>query len=168
MDKNCKNLYSKLKIFDWRFLMEGAELIDTTSNSMDRLLQYLDTNLTTLHDNLNEDNFERILFVIWDILSESLYQLVHNNLEVRLRETYNILSLFVFSNFFQTISIVNRKGDHHRSTRTFIAHCTPLFDTLISEPTRQQMLKCWRRSSTFWSFMASRQPSWYIVITRSG
>ncbi|XP_016908252.2 protein unc-13 homolog 4B isoform X9 [Apis cerana] len=66
-----------------RFLMEGAELIDTTSNSMDRLLQYLDTNLTTLHDNLNEDNFERILFVIWDILSESLYQLVHNNLEKR-------------------------------------------------------------------------------------
>lgn len=65
--------------------MEGAELIDTTSNSMDRLLQYLDTNLTTLHDNLNEDNFERILFVIWDILSESLYQLVHNNLEVRYR-----------------------------------------------------------------------------------
>lgn len=91
MDKNCKNLYSKLKIFDLRFLMEGAELIDTTSNSMDRLLQYLDTNLTTLHDNLNEDNFERILFVIWDILSESLYQLVHNNLEVRLKETYNIL-----------------------------------------------------------------------------
>lgn len=72
-------------MFDWRFLMEGAELIDTTSNSMDRLLQYLDTNLTTLHDNLNEDNFERILFVIWDILSESLYQLVHNNLEVRYR-----------------------------------------------------------------------------------
>lgn len=60
-------------------------MIDTTSNSMDRLLQYLDTNLTTLHDNLNEDNFERILFVIWDILSESLYQLVHNNLEVRYR-----------------------------------------------------------------------------------
>lgn len=103
MDKNCKNLYSKLKIFDLRFLMEGAELIDTTSNSMDRLLQYLDTNLTTLHDNLNEDNFERILFVIWDILSESLYQLVHNNLEVRHRKTYNILSLFIrgiFSNNF--------------------------------------------------------------------
>lgn len=62
--------------------MEGAELIDTTSNSMERLLQYLDSNLTTLHDYLNEDNFERILFVIWDTISESLYQLVHSNLEV--------------------------------------------------------------------------------------
>lgn len=49
---------------------------------MDRLLQYLESNLTTLHDNLNEDNFERILLVIWDLMSENLYQLVHNNLEV--------------------------------------------------------------------------------------
>ncbi|KAK9305781.1 hypothetical protein QLX08_003300 [Tetragonisca angustula] len=66
-----------------RYLMEGAELIDTTSNSMERLLQYLDSNLTTLHDHLNEDNFERILLVIWDTISESLFQLVHNNLERR-------------------------------------------------------------------------------------
>ncbi|XP_043520293.1 protein unc-13 homolog 4B isoform X10 [Frieseomelitta varia] len=66
-----------------RYLMEGAELIDTTSNSMERLLQYLDSNLTTLHDYLNEDNFERILLVIWDTISESLFQLVHNNLERR-------------------------------------------------------------------------------------
>lgn len=87
--------------FDERFLMEGAELIDTTSNSMDRLLQYLDTNLTTLHDNLNEDNFERILFVIWDILSESLYQLVHNNLEVRCLEKRDsfVLSVFALQQF---------------------------------------------------------------------
>ena len=66
-----------------RYLMEGAELIDTTSNAMDRLLQYLDNNLTTLHDNLNEDNFERVLIVIWEIMSETLYQLVNNNLEKR-------------------------------------------------------------------------------------
>ncbi|XP_011304160.1 protein unc-13 homolog D isoform X1 [Fopius arisanus] len=66
-----------------RYLMEGAELIDTTSNAMDRLLQYLDSNITTLHDNLNEDNFERVLLVIWQIMSETLFQLVHNNLEKR-------------------------------------------------------------------------------------
>lgn len=65
-----------------RYLMEGAELIDTTSNAMDRLLQYLDSNITILHDNLNEDNFERVLLVIWEIMSETLYQLVQNNLEV--------------------------------------------------------------------------------------
>ncbi|XP_015606405.1 protein unc-13 homolog 4B isoform X3 [Cephus cinctus] len=66
-----------------RYLMEGAELIDTTSNAMDRLLHYLDSNLTTLHDNLNEDNFERVLLVIWEILSETLYELVNDNLEKR-------------------------------------------------------------------------------------
>ncbi|XP_072759284.1 protein unc-13 homolog 4B isoform X7 [Anoplolepis gracilipes] len=66
-----------------RYLMEGAELIDTTSNAMDRLLQYLDSNLATLHDNLNEDNFKRILLVIWEIMSETLYELVNTNLEKR-------------------------------------------------------------------------------------
>lgn len=66
-----------------RYLMEGAELIDTTSNAMDRLLQYLDSNLITLHDNLNEENFKRVLLVIWEIMSDTLYQLVHNNLERR-------------------------------------------------------------------------------------
>lgn len=67
--------------------MEGAELIDTTSNAMDRLLQYLDSNLSTLHDNLNEDNFNRILLVIWDIMSQTLFELVKNNLEVFMRNT---------------------------------------------------------------------------------
>jgi len=62
--------------------MEGAELIDTTSNAMDRLLQYLDSNLLTLHNNLNEDNFKRILLVIWEIISQRLFELVNANLEV--------------------------------------------------------------------------------------
>ncbi|KAL6262717.1 hypothetical protein P5V15_005509 [Pogonomyrmex californicus] len=66
-----------------RYLMEGAELIDTTSNAMDRLLQYLDSNLVILHDNLNEDNFNRVLLVIWEIMSQTLYELVNINLEKR-------------------------------------------------------------------------------------
>lgn len=65
-----------------RYLVEGAELIDTTSNAMDRLLQYLDSNITILHDNLNEDNFNRVLLVIWEIMSQTLYELVNNNLQV--------------------------------------------------------------------------------------
>ncbi|XP_011687719.1 PREDICTED: protein unc-13 homolog D isoform X4 [Wasmannia auropunctata] len=66
-----------------RYLKEGAELIDTTSNAMDRLLQYLDNNLETLHNNLNEDNFNRVLLVIWEIISQTLYELVNINLEKR-------------------------------------------------------------------------------------
>ena len=67
-----------------RYLTEGAELSDTTSNAMDRLMEYLDSNLITLHDNLNEDNFQRILTVIWEIMADILYQLVNSNLEVRI------------------------------------------------------------------------------------
>lgn len=63
--------------------MEGAELIDTTSNAMDRLLHYLDSNLTTLHENLNEENFNTVLLVIWEIISETLWELINSNLEVR-------------------------------------------------------------------------------------
>ncbi|XP_012537969.2 protein unc-13 homolog 4B isoform X3 [Monomorium pharaonis] len=66
-----------------RYLMEGAELIDTTSNAMDRLLQYLDSNLIILHDNLNKDNFNRVLLVIWEIVSQTLYEIVNTNLEKR-------------------------------------------------------------------------------------
>lgn len=68
--------------------MEGAELSDSTSNSMDRLMEYLDSNFITLHDNLNDDNFQRILMVIWEIMAEILCQLVENNLEV---ELYNYI-----------------------------------------------------------------------------
>jgi len=84
----------------FRYLMEGAELIDTTSNAMDRLLQYLDSNLLTLHDNLNEDNFKRILLVIWEIISQTLFELVNANLEVFIRkwqeETFHSHRTLVF------------------------------------------------------------------------
>lgn len=144
--------------------MEGAELIDTTSNTMDRLLQYLDNNLTTLHDNLNEDNFERVLLVIWDIISETLYQLVNNNLEV-LAESFPTLLLDIcildktFDQSFLPILLFiflllllkypsnvctflfHRKGDRHRFTPISIEPCTPLFDISTSEPTKLRTLR---------------------------
>lgn len=75
--------------------MEGAELIDTTSNAMDRLLQYLDSNLATLHDNLNKDNFKRVLLVIWEIISQKLYELINTNLEVNIKSHKHIFSCHV-------------------------------------------------------------------------
>ncbi|XP_043464815.1 protein unc-13 homolog 4B isoform X5 [Leptopilina heterotoma] len=66
-----------------RYLMEGAELIDTTSNAMDRLLHYLDSNLSTLHENLNQENFNTVLLVIWELISETLWDMVNSNLEKR-------------------------------------------------------------------------------------
>lgn len=66
-----------------RFLTEGAEHIQQDSNSLDRLMMYLEDSLKMLHNELNEWNFQRILDAIWMELSSILYQLVERNLEKR-------------------------------------------------------------------------------------
>lgn len=65
-----------------RFLTEGAELLHQDSNSMDRLMMYLEDSLKTLNSELNEVNFERTLDLIWTELSVILYELVQSNLDV--------------------------------------------------------------------------------------
>lgn len=82
-----------------RFLTEGAELLHQDSNSMDRLMMYLEDSLKTLHTELNDVNFARVLDSIWTQLSTILYHLVNTSLEKRrppmffsnLRETLHIL-----------------------------------------------------------------------------
>jgi len=68
-----------------RFLLEGAELLRQENNCMDRLMKYLDDNLLTLHSHLNTDNFNRIVAIIWENLSHTMYDLVESNLEVSLK-----------------------------------------------------------------------------------
>lgn len=65
-----------------RYLTEGAELLNQDSNSMDRLMMYMDDSLKTLHAELNDVNFKRVLDTIWEELSVILYQLVQSNLDV--------------------------------------------------------------------------------------
>lgn len=65
-----------------RFLLQGAELIHQDSNSMDRLMNYLEESLTTLHSELNEVNFERVLDSIWTELAVIIYELIQSNLDV--------------------------------------------------------------------------------------
>lgn len=65
-----------------RFLTEGAEVLHKDSNSMERLMAYLEGSLATLYDSLNEINFGRILDGIWEELSIIIYDLVHSNLQV--------------------------------------------------------------------------------------
>lgn len=65
-----------------RFLTEGAEVLHKDSNSMERLMAYLEGSLATLYDSLNEINFGRILDGIWEELSVIIYDLVHSNLQV--------------------------------------------------------------------------------------
>lgn len=65
-----------------KFLLEGAEFLHQDSNSMDRLMMYLEESLATLNTELNEVNFERVLDAIWTELSSILYELVQSNLDV--------------------------------------------------------------------------------------
>ncbi|KRF80897.1 uncharacterized protein Dvir_GJ14122, isoform E [Drosophila virilis] len=66
-----------------RFLTEGAEVLHKDSNSMERLMMYLERSLTTLYDTLNEVNFGRILDGIWGELSIIIYDLIQSNLDKR-------------------------------------------------------------------------------------
>lgn len=65
-----------------KFLQEGAEVLHEDSNSMDRLMLYMEESLTTLFAELNETNFQRILDAIWLELSIILLELVQVNLDV--------------------------------------------------------------------------------------
>ncbi|XP_058814021.1 protein unc-13 homolog 4B isoform X2 [Topomyia yanbarensis] len=82
-----------------RFLVEGAELLQQDSNSIDRLMMYLEESLAMLNGELNEMNFERVLDAIWSELATILYDLIQSNLDKRrppaffanLRDTLHIL-----------------------------------------------------------------------------
>jgi hypothetical protein len=82
-----------------RFLTEGAELFDTDSNAMDRLMMYMEDSLKTLHTELNDENFMRVLDAIWVELSCILYDLVKSSLDRRRPPSF-------YSNLRHTLQIM--------------------------------------------------------------
>uniref|UniRef100_A0A1B6D354 C2 domain-containing protein n=1 Tax=Clastoptera arizonana TaxID=38151 RepID=A0A1B6D354_9HEMI len=82
-----------------RFLMEGAELLNQDSNSVDRLMQYLDENLVTLHSQLNPDNFDRILNIVFEKVAKIIYDVVESSLEKRRPPSF-------FANLKQTLKVL--------------------------------------------------------------
>ncbi|RVE50828.1 hypothetical protein evm_004577 [Chilo suppressalis] len=66
-----------------RFLIEGAELLHQDCSSMERVMRYLEANLDTLYQHLNNENFSRTLDIVWEQLGEVLYELIQVNLEHR-------------------------------------------------------------------------------------
>lgn len=89
-----------------RLLVEGAELFHQDCNSIDRLMMYVDNNLGMLHNQLNEENFKRILEIVWDNLARILDDLIQSNLEVSCSNTNEaILNVF----------FVSRNVDRHLS-----------------------------------------------------
>lgn len=67
-----------------KFLIEGGEVINTNNTHLENLMQYLDENLCTLNDELNEENFQRILDIMVDQIATIMFNLIQNNLEVKI------------------------------------------------------------------------------------
>ncbi|XP_017783309.1 PREDICTED: protein unc-13 homolog D isoform X2 [Nicrophorus vespilloides] len=91
VDKMCPSMK--------RLLVEGAELYNQDNNSIDRVLRYLDNNLATLHEELNEENFNKTLDIIWAQLATILEELIQSNLEKRRPPSF-------FANLHETLKIM--------------------------------------------------------------
>ncbi|XP_062536569.1 protein unc-13 homolog 4B isoform X2 [Armigeres subalbatus] len=105
-----------------RFLVEGAELLQQDSNSMDRLMMYMEDSLSMLNSELNEINFERVLDAIWSELTTILYDLIQSNLDKRrppaffanLRDTLHIM--------VQNFKSAENRESQHASDRDTLIH----------------------------------------------
>ncbi|XP_048485356.1 protein unc-13 homolog 4B isoform X3 [Plutella xylostella] len=84
-----------------RFLVEGAELLHHDCSSMERVMRYLEANLDTLYQHLNNENFSRTLDIVWEQLGEVLYELIQANLEKRRPPSF-------FSNLHECLKIMVR------------------------------------------------------------
>ncbi|XP_050433740.1 protein unc-13 homolog 4B [Adelges cooleyi] len=71
-----------------KFLTEGGETINTHNNHLDNLIQYLDENLCTLSNELNEENFQRILDIIVEQLANIMHKLIQNSLDKKKPPSY--------------------------------------------------------------------------------
>lgn len=65
-----------------KLLIEGAEILHQDSNSIDRVMRYLDRNLANLFEYLNDENFNRMLSIFWDSLSMILHDIFKTNVDV--------------------------------------------------------------------------------------
>ena len=59
------------------FLVKSTNLVTYASRDKTAVLKYLDENLVMLKDNLTEDNFDRVLAVIWDSSAQTLEELIY-------------------------------------------------------------------------------------------
>ncbi|XP_071447692.1 protein unc-13 homolog 4B isoform X2 [Hetaerina americana] len=82
-----------------RFLQEGAELLNQENNIMDRLMQYLDDNLMTLHSSLSTENFEQTLEIIWGNVEAMLLTMVEAGVEKRRPPSF-------FANLHETLRML--------------------------------------------------------------
>lgn len=107
-----------------RFLQEGAELLHQQCNVIDRLMTYLDDNLGTLNSKLNSVNFNRFLDVIWETISNVLFGLVQNGIEVGFRNFGGFCLPFEVERQNLNCDVCYRKDDHLHFSLIYMKRCT--------------------------------------------
>ena len=65
------------------FLLKSTNLVTYAARDKTAILNYLDENLVLLKQNLTDDNFERILAVIWESSAQTLEETIYMCIEVR-------------------------------------------------------------------------------------
>ncbi|XP_047990570.1 protein unc-13 homolog 4B isoform X3 [Leguminivora glycinivorella] len=130
-----------------RFLMEGAELLHQDCSSMDRVMRYLEANLDTLYQQLNNDNFSRTLDIVWEQLGEVLYELIQANLEKRRPPSF-------FSNLHECLKIMIRsfrqdnKDIYSSETLKRVEYLLKLHGMETRELIHQYHLERWQEQQT--------------------
>ncbi|XP_045469629.1 protein unc-13 homolog 4B isoform X2 [Harmonia axyridis] len=82
-----------------RLLIEGAELFNQDNNSVDRLMSYVDNNLSTLYRELNEENFDRTIYMVWEQVGKILNDIIQTSLENRRPPSF-------FANLHKTLNLM--------------------------------------------------------------
>lgn len=130
-----------------RFLVEGAELLDQGCSSMERVMLYLEANLDTLYNHLNSENFSRTLDIVWEQLSEILFQLIESNLEKRRPPAF-------FANLNECLKIMIRsfkqdnRENHSSKTLQQVEYLLKLHGMETAELVHQFHLERWQEQQT--------------------
>ncbi|XP_067616077.1 protein unc-13 homolog 4B isoform X2 [Eurosta solidaginis] len=82
-----------------RLLAEGAEVVHEDSNSMEKLMMYMESSLKMLYGILNELNFSRVLDAIWTELAVMMHDLIKVNIDKRRPPSF-------FHNLKQTLGVM--------------------------------------------------------------
>ena len=70
------------------FLLKSTNLVTYAARDKTAVLNYLDENLVLLKKNLTEDNFERVLAVIWESSAQTLEELIYVCIDNKKPPTY--------------------------------------------------------------------------------
>ncbi|CAH2982555.1 unnamed protein product [Chilo suppressalis] len=130
-----------------RFLIEGAELLHQDCSSMERVMRYLEANLDTLYQHLNNENFSRTLDIVWEQLGEVLYELIQVNLEKRRPPSF-------FSNLHECLKIMiqsfrqESKEAYSSDTLKRVEYLLKLHGMETRELIHQYYLERWQEQQT--------------------